>query len=63
MKVVIDTERCSGHGRCYGLSPSVFDSDDDGRGVVVVGDLDSEQCAAAQVAVSNCPEKAISIID
>src|SRR5579885_2746606 len=30
MKVVIDGERCSGHGRCYSLAPEVFEADDEG---------------------------------
>ena len=30
MKVIIDAETCNGHGRCYSLSPDVFDSDDEG---------------------------------
>ena len=29
MRVVIDTERCTGHGRCYSLAPAVFTDDDD----------------------------------
>jgi len=67
VKVTIDSGLCTGHGRCYSLSPTVFDSDDDGNGRVIVDDLDPEanaaQLAAARVAVANCPEQAISITD
>ena len=67
MKVTIDSTLCTGHGRCYSLSPTVFDSDDDGNGRVIVDDLDPEanaaQLAAARIAVANCPEQAISVID
>ena len=63
MKVTIDSELCTGHGRCYSLSPTVFDSDDDGNGRVIVAELDPGQLAAARTAVANCPEQAISITD
>lgn len=67
MKVTIDSALCTGHGRCYSLSPTVFEGDDDGNGRVIVDDLDPEadaaQIAAARIAVANCPEHAISISD
>ena len=60
--MTIDTDRCSGHGRCYVLAPTVFDDDVDGRPVVLVpGDLDDDQVVAATVAVDNCPESAITL--
>ena len=62
MNVVIDTEACTGHGRCYMVAPSVFASDDSGFGVVVVeGSLDPEQLAEARAAVANCPERAVAL--
>lgn len=63
MKVVIDGERCSGHGRCYTLAPEVFDADDEGRGFVRAGDTPESLRAKAQLGVENCPERAISIAD
>lgn len=64
MRVVIDPEACTGHGRCYSLAPEVFDCDDRGLGVVAVeGDLAEEHGKAARQAVANCPEQAISIVD
>ena len=63
MKVTIDPTLCTGHGRCYSLSPAVFDSDDDGNGHVIVAEVDGELLAAARVAVANCPEQAITITD
>ena len=32
MKIHLDNEVCSGHGRCYTLAPDVFDADDEGYG-------------------------------
>jgi ferredoxin len=62
--VEIDTEACTGHGRCYMVAPSVFTSDDSGFGLVVVdGPLDAEQLAEARSAVANCPERAVTLTD
>lgn len=64
MNVVIDTEACTGHGRCYMVAPSVFDSDDSGFGVVAAaGPLDPDQLAEARSAVANCPERAIVLTE
>ncbi len=63
MKVVIDGERCSGHGRCYSLAPEVFEADDEGRGHVRSADTPEELRAQAILGVENCPERAISIHD
>ena len=60
-RVVIDTDRCTGHGRCYALAPSVFDADDRGLGVVIAESLDPALEADAAKAVANCPEGAITI--
>ena len=58
MRIVLDTERCTGHGRCYSLAPALFDADDEGRPVVLDGGSDR---AAALVAAGNCPEQAIAV--
>jgi ferredoxin len=63
VKVRIDTDACTGHGRCYTLAPEVFDSDDSGHGFVISEELSDELRAKAMVGVQNCPEQAISIVD
>jgi ferredoxin len=58
-KVDIDRDRCTGHGRCYGFAPEVFEPDDEGFSVPRQA-LPREQHRAAVVkAVRNCPEKAV----
>ena len=62
MKVVIDAERCQGHGRCFSLAPNIFGFDDLGNGVVLGdGVLDESSVELARLAQSNCPEHAIFI--
>jgi ferredoxin len=62
MQVHIDKERCTGHGRCYAVTPELFGCDEEGYGVVrVEGDLPESLRGAAERAVHNCPEHAVSI--
>ena len=62
MKVIIDSEKCQGHGRCFSLAPALFDSDDLGQGVVIGdGDVSPDQAENARLAQETCPESAIEI--
>jgi ferredoxin len=61
MKVRIDSNLCSGHGRCYTLAPDVFGSDDNGYSLLKVSDVPTELEDQARSGVANCPERAISI--
>jgi len=63
MRITIDTEQCTGHGRCYAVSPDVFDADDEGRGVVTVEMIGPDLEQAARRAEANCPERAIHLLD
>jgi len=63
MKVVLDEERCQGHGRCYSLAPEVFDSDDLGHCVILTEEVPGRLEEAARSAVANCPEQALAIQD
>jgi ferredoxin len=55
----IDTERCSGHGRCYDVASELFTDDDEGYGQVTVDRPNAEQMATARLAVNSCPERAV----
>lgn len=57
----IDRSLCKGHGRCYMSAPAVFDSDDEGFGVVVGEATTPSDAAALERAVNNCPERAIAL--
>ena len=63
MKVVIDRERCSGHGRCYTLAPDVFESDDEGYAVLKDSNTSVALRDKAEIGVENCPERAISVVE
>ncbi|MFM9086370.1 MAG: ferredoxin [Acidimicrobiia bacterium] len=64
MRVKVDGEKCQGHNRCYALAPELFDVDEMGNahergdGTVPPGLEDK-----ARLAVANCPEYAVSIVE
>jgi ferredoxin len=63
VKIVLDAERCTGHGRCYSLAPELFDSDDEGHSVVLATEVPEGLEGQARLAAENCPETCISIVD
>lgn len=73
MMIRLDRDKCEGHGRCYSLAPELFEPDDEGYGVVRGESSGSPTSSATHVAaqlersaalaVANCPEYAIEIID
>ncbi|HEY7279906.1 MAG TPA: ferredoxin [Trebonia sp.] len=64
MKVQIDPGLCQGHGRCYDLAPDLFGADDEGYGQVLgEGVVSQEAKHDADLAVLNCPEQAIELLE
>ncbi len=64
MKITVIADKCQGHNRCYALAPELFDVDDYGYasalndGVVPEGMEEK-----AELAIANCPEHAIVIVE
>ena len=64
VRIKVDPHLCEGHNRCFALAPDLFEVDDYGLsralndGVVLPGR--EEQ---ARLAVDNCPELAISVVE
>ena len=64
MKVQINPELCQGHGRCYDLADGLFGADDEGYGQVLGdGTVPREAEHDANLAVLNCPEQAIELLE
>lgn len=62
MKVKLDQDLCTGHGRCYALAPELFVDDDAGYSEVIGdGTVPPGAEAAAQRAAEACPEQAITL--
>lgn len=65
MKVRIDEELCTGHGRCAHYGPDVYRLDEDGFNIdrgctleIVVG-LEKQ----ATLGMKSCPERAITLVE
>jgi ferredoxin len=65
MRVTVDAEVCTGHGRCYALAPEVFGPDDFGHCEILVpdGEVPDDLEAQARTGRDNCPELAISLTE
>ena len=63
-KIVLDSDLCAGHGRCYLLVPELFGEDEVGHSEVLdEGVVEGERLERARLAAANCPERAISLED
>jgi ferredoxin len=64
LKVVVDRACCQGHNRCCALAPELFESDDEGYAVVIgEGIVSAALESKARLAVVNCPEQAIQLVE
>ncbi len=61
MRIVLDTDRCVGHGRCYGAAPDLFDADEYGHCVLLQPQVPPGREEAARSGVDNCPERALAL--
>ena len=58
----IDSEVCSGHGRCYALAPQWFSADESGYGTPTGPVAPGTAPSDLDFIVDSCPERAISIV-
>ncbi len=64
MKLQISPDLCQGHGRCYDLAPDLFGDDEEGFGQVLGdGMVPPGKERDARLAVANCPERAIELLE
>lgn len=63
MRVVVDHERCDGHGRCFAVAPSVYDVDDDGYSTVDDVTVAPGMEDAAREGAAACPRQAITVVE
>jgi ferredoxin len=62
VRIEVDPEACTGHGRCYALVPEMFEADDDGYCATRSVDVPPGEEGRAQLAVESCPEGAIRVV-
>ena len=63
MRITVDREACTGHGRCYAVAPGIFEPDDDGYCLIPVATVAEAEEALARRGAANCPEDAITVHD
>ncbi|WP_063002598.1 ferredoxin [Nocardia mikamii] len=62
MNIIVDYDRCEGHGECVIAAPEVFDLNDDGDEVVVLDDTPAEALLnKVETAAKLCPVAALRI--
>lgn len=62
-RVHIDASRCQGHNRCCSLAPELFEADEMGNAKVKgTGAVAPGLEAKAKLAVANCPEHAVRLV-
>lgn len=65
MRISVDGDKCTGHGRCYTTAPDLLQSDDEGFVTIRGSSLEvpQDQQDAARRAFNACPEDAISLLE
>ena len=64
MKIHVIEDKCQGHNRCFVVAPLLFELDDYGYAHETEGgEVPPEQEENARLAVANCPENAIIIVE
>jgi len=63
MKVIVDYDRCEGHGRCVLAVPEVFALGSDDQSRVLIEHPGEELRPQVEQAVRFCPRQAISLIE
>ena len=64
MRFRVDPEKCQGHNRCKAVAPELFVLDRFGNASAVSdGRVPPEFAEKARLAIANCPELAIEIIE
>ena len=63
MRIRLDRETCTGHGRCYVLAPDVYDADDGGYCLPLFERIPEQLAEQAKRAALNCPEDALTVVE
>jgi ferredoxin len=64
VRVHVDQLKCQGHNRCVVLAPDLFEVDEFGTASALgSGEVPPGREEAARLAVDNCPEYAVTIVE
>lgn len=63
MRIELDRDTCTGHGRCYSLAPDFYEPDENGYCTDPTGHVPEALEQSARLGAENCPEEAITVVD
>jgi ferredoxin len=63
MRIRVNPDKCQGHARCVGIAPELFEVDDYGLSSVTRDPVPAELEAKAHLAIANCPEYAVEVVE
>jgi ferredoxin len=64
VRIRVDPEKCQGHNRCKAVAPELFVLDRFGNASAAGhGDVPAGSEEKARLAVANCPEMAVEIVE
>lgn len=63
MKIVLDRDKCDGHGMCEAMAPEYFELDDDDVLTVLNDSPEESERATVFAAVQSCPALALTLQD
>lgn len=63
MRILVDTDCCTGHGVCESILPEVFEVGDDGIVHLLTTAFEESQRADLDEAVFECPTQALTLVD
>jgi ferredoxin len=65
MKIILDRDRCMGHGQCELFAPGIFQigEDDVVEQLREIDPNDRMDIEAVRTAAGNCPERVITIVE
>jgi ferredoxin len=61
MKILVDLDRCTGHGVCESIRDDVFEVGEDGIVHLLRDDLSEDLRPQLEAAVAECPTQALSL--
>lgn len=61
MRIIVDTDACTGHALCFANAPDVYVLDDLGYNVTPPGEVPPALEEQARRGALSCPEQAITI--
>jgi ferredoxin len=61
MRIIVDTDQCTGHGICESLASDIFEVGSDGMVHLLIDDVSEDRRSIVESAVAECPTQSLRI--